>query len=110
MKYQWFWNKQEAAVNPLLIVWDLQELAVKPFAHFSNEILLAAGGWLELSAGGWLMLSQLWWPLCMLVQKGCWLASMLCLGSHTLDALRGRRINVLESPEGCCEDICTFFN
>ena len=29
-------------------------------------------------------------------------------GSHTLDALRGQRINVLESPEGCCEDICTF--
>ena len=70
---------------------------------------LDAGGWLELSAGGWLMLSQLW-PLCMLVQKGCWLASMLCLGSHTHDALRGRRINVLESPEGCCEDICMFFN
>ena len=53
---------------------------------------LDAGGWLGLSAGGWLMLSQLWWLLCMLVQKGCWLASMLCLGSHTLDALRGRRI------------------
>ena len=54
--------------------------------------LLDAGGWLGLIAGGWLMLSQLWWLLCMLVQKGCWLASMLCLGSHTLDALRGRRI------------------
>ena len=56
--------------------------------------LLDAGGWLGLSAGGWLGLSQLWWPLCTLVQKGCWLASMLCLGSHTLDALRGRWISV----------------
>ena len=40
MKYQWFWNKQEAAVNPLLMVWDLQELAMKPFTYFSNEILM----------------------------------------------------------------------
>ena len=40
MKYQWFWNKQEACVNPLLMVWDLQEVAVKPFTHFSNEILM----------------------------------------------------------------------
>ena len=38
------------------------------------------------------MLSQLWLPLGMSVQKGRWLASMLCLGSHTLDARRGRRI------------------
>ena len=53
--------------------------------------LLDAGGWLGLSAGGWLMLSQLWWPLCMLVQKGCWLASMLCLGSDTLELRRSRR-------------------
>ena len=25
---------QEAAVNPLLMVWDLQEVAAKPFTHF----------------------------------------------------------------------------
>ena len=54
--------------------------------------LLDAGGWLGLSAGGWLMLGQLWWPLCMLVQKGCWLASMRCLGSHTLELRRSRGI------------------
>ena len=54
--------------------------------------VLDAGGWLGLSAGGWLMLSQLWWPLCMLVQKGCWLASMLCLGSDTLELRRSRQI------------------
>ena len=40
MKYQWFWNKQEAAVNPLLMVWDLQEVAVNQFTIFSNEILM----------------------------------------------------------------------
>ena len=40
MKYQWFWNQREAVVNPLLMVWNLQEVAVKPFAHFSNEILM----------------------------------------------------------------------
>ena len=27
-------------MNPLLMVWDLQEVAVKPFAHFSTEILM----------------------------------------------------------------------
>ena len=40
MKYQWFWNQQEAVVNPLLIVWYFQEVAVKPFAQFFNEILM----------------------------------------------------------------------
>ena len=47
MKYQWFWNQQEAAVNPLLMVEDLQEVAVKPFAHFYKEILIV----LEASGG-----------------------------------------------------------
>ena len=36
----WFWNKPGAVVNPLLMVWDLQEVAVKPFAHFPNELLM----------------------------------------------------------------------
>ena len=27
-------------MKPLLIVWNLQEVAVKQFAHFSNEILM----------------------------------------------------------------------
>ena len=40
MKYQWFWNQQEVGVNPLLMVWNLQEVVVKPFAHFSVEILM----------------------------------------------------------------------
>ena len=39
MKNQWFRNKQEVGVNPLLMVWDLQDVAVKPFIRFSNEIL-----------------------------------------------------------------------
>ena len=40
MKYQWFWKKQEAVVNPLLMVWDLQEVAVKPFENFPNQIFM----------------------------------------------------------------------
>ena len=40
MKYQWFGHKREAAVNPLFIVWDLQEVAVKPFAYLFNEIFV----------------------------------------------------------------------
>ena len=27
-------------MNPLLMVWNLQEVAAKPFAHFYNEILM----------------------------------------------------------------------
>ena len=30
----------EADVNPLLMVWTLEEVAVKPFAHFYTEILM----------------------------------------------------------------------
>ena len=27
-------------MNPVLMVWDLEDVAGKPFAHFSNEILM----------------------------------------------------------------------
>ena len=40
MKYECFWKLKEAAANPLLMVWNLQEIAVKLFAHFSIEILI----------------------------------------------------------------------
>ena len=39
-KYWWFWKLQEAAANPLLKVWNLEEFAVKPFGDFYNEILM----------------------------------------------------------------------
>ena len=34
-------------MNPLLMVWNLEEVAVKPFAHFYTEILMV----LEASGG-----------------------------------------------------------
>ena len=37
-------------MDPLLMVWNLQEVAVKPFAFFYIEILMsveASGGWCE---------------------------------------------------------------
>ena len=37
-------------MNPLLMVWNLEEVAVKPFAHFYKEILMvleASGGCCE---------------------------------------------------------------
>ena len=40
MKYLWFCKLKEAAVNPLLMVWNLQEVAVKQFAYFYNDILM----------------------------------------------------------------------
>ena len=42
-------------MNPLLMVWNLQEVAVKPFAHFYNEILMvleASGGCCESIING----------------------------------------------------------
>ena len=33
MKYQWFRNQQEAAVNPLLMFWNLQKAAVKTYVR-----------------------------------------------------------------------------
>ena len=50
LKYQWFWNQQEAAVNRLLMFSNLQKAAVKTFARFSIEIsmvLESAGGCCE---------------------------------------------------------------
>ena len=50
LKYQWFWNQQEAAVNQLLMFWNLQKAAVKTFARFALEIsmvLESAGGCCE---------------------------------------------------------------
>ena len=50
LKYKWFWNQQEAAVNPLLMFWNLQKAAVKTFVCFSFEILMvleSAGGCCE---------------------------------------------------------------
>ena len=47
LKYQWFWNQQEAAVNRLLMFWNLQKAVVKTFVRFSIEILMvleSAGG------------------------------------------------------------------
>ena len=62
MKYQWFWNQQEVAVNPLAMFWNFQKAVVKTFARFAMEI------------------------------------------SMVLESA----INVLESPQGCCEDLFTF--
>ena len=42
-------------MNPLLMVWNLEEVAVKPFAHFYNEIffvLEASGGCCECIIDG----------------------------------------------------------
>ena len=73
---------------------QLREFDLKVRFDGSIARLLNADGLLGLSAGGWLMLSQIWWLLCMLVQKSCWLASMLCLWSDTLELRRSRRILV----------------
>ena len=50
IKYEWFRKLQAAAANPLLMVWNLQEVAVKPFTHYYKETLMvldASGGCCE---------------------------------------------------------------
>ena len=34
LKYKWFWNQQEVAVNRLFMFWNLQKAAVTTFASF----------------------------------------------------------------------------
>ena len=56
MKHVWFWKLPEAAVNPLLMVWNLEEVAVKPFTDFYIEILMvleASGRCCESIIDGW---------------------------------------------------------
>ena len=55
MKHLWFWKLQDAAANPVLMVLNLQEVAVKPFTYFYNEtfmVLEASGGCCESSIDG----------------------------------------------------------
>ena len=55
MKHLWFWKLQGAAANPVLMVSNLQEVAVEPFTHFYNETLIvaeASGGCCESSIDG----------------------------------------------------------
>ena len=43
-------------MNPSLMVWNVEEVAVKPFAHFYKEILMvleASGGCCESIIDGW---------------------------------------------------------
>ena len=56
VKYWWFRKLQDAAANPLLMVWNLEEFAVKPFEHFYNKILMV----LEASRGCVNPLLMLW--------------------------------------------------
>ena len=50
MKYLWFGKLQEIVANPVLMMfmdWNLEEVVVKPFTSFYNEIstvLEASGG------------------------------------------------------------------
>ena len=78
-------------MNPLLIVWDLQDVAVKPFTHFYIEILMvleASGGCRESIIDGLESLG------------GC---------CEAIYALFKRNIDGLEFPGGCCEAICAVF-
>ena len=55
MKHLWSWKLHEAAANPVLMVLNLQEVAVKPFTHFYIEtfmVLEASGGCCESSIAG----------------------------------------------------------
>ena len=71
MKYEWFLNKQEAAVNPLLMVWGLQGVALKLFTHFSNEIFMvseASGRWCESIIDGLEYRGGCFETICLLLQ------------------------------------------
>ena len=59
-------------MNPLLMVWNLEEVAVKSFAHFYNEILRvleASGGCCEYMIDGLESQGGCCEAICTLVQR-----------------------------------------
>ena len=92
-------------MNPLLMVWNLEEVAVKPFAHFYNEILMvleASGGWVNPFLVVWNLREVAVKPFIYFYIKTFMVleASGRCCESI---------IDGFQSPRGCCEAICALF-
>ena len=78
-------------MNPLLMVWDHQEVAVKPFTHFSNEILMV------LEASG---------RCCESIMDGLESRGGCC---EAICTRLQRNIDGFEFIGSCCEAIYTLF-
>ena len=92
-------------MNPLLMVWNLKEVAVKPFAYFYNEILIV----LEASECCCESIVD-----CLESIEGC----CETIGTLYIDIFMvledsggccESMIDGLKSPGGCCETMCTLF-
>ena len=78
-------------MNPLLMVWNLQEVALKPFTYLYNKILMV----LETSGS-----------CCEAIIGGLESQASCC---EAIYALLKTNIFGFEFPRGCCEAICINF-
>ena len=91
-------------MNPLLMVWNLEEVAVKPYVYFYNEILMvleASGGCCESIIDGLKSPGGCCESICTLSIE---ISIVLESPGSCCEAMR----DDLDSPGGCCETICAF--
>ena len=92
-------------MNPLLMVWNPQEVVVKPLAYFSNEILMvleSAGGCCESISDGLESPRSCCEAICTLLQLNI-------DGLESPGSCREAMIDGLDSRGCCCEAIYTLF-
>ena len=88
-------------MNPLLMVWNLEEVVVKPFEYIYNEILMgleASGSYCESIIDGLESRGGCCEAICTLLQRNVY-------GFGSFRRLRESIIDALESAGGCHEAI-----
>ena len=106
MKYVWFWKLPEVGVNPLLMLWNLEEFAVKPFAHFYKEILMV----LEASRGCVNPLLIVWNLQEIAVKPCTHFCNEIFIVLEASGSCCESIIDCLDSREDCCEAMYTLLH
>ena len=92
-------------MNPLLMVWNFQEVAVKPFTRFYNEILM----FLEASGSFCESLFMVWDLQELAVKPFARFSNEIFMVVEASGGCCESIIDGLESRGGCREAICIFF-
>ena len=91
-------------MNPLLMVWNLQEVAVKPFAHFYTKTFMV----LEASGGCVNPLLMVWNLQEVAVKPFTYFYNEILMFLEASGGCCESIINGLESPRNCSEAIYTL--
>ena len=92
-------------MNPLLMVWNLEEVVLKTFAHFYKEILMV----LELQEAAANPLLMVWNLQKVAVNPFTHFYNELCMVLEASGGCCESIVAGLESLGGCCETICANF-